>query len=239
MHRFFVTHIDGEVVRFPEEKARQIRSVLRMQAGDHVMVLDDSGWEFEATLTQVDKRGVMGEVIAKRPSLTEPSIQLTLCQALLKRDNFEWVLQKGTEIGVTRFIPLITERTVTVFKANKLTRWRHIIMEAAEQSQRGRLPELTLPMKLEDALIQVSAADMGILPWERADTLSIAERVGTEAPSHLFLFIGPEGGFSAAEVENGRLHNIVPVTLGKRILRAETAAIVAATLALQVTGQLH
>ncbi|MCP5093986.1 MAG: 16S rRNA (uracil(1498)-N(3))-methyltransferase [Chloroflexi bacterium] len=240
MHRFFVTHIEGSLVTFPEEKARQIRSVLRMQVGDQVVVLDNSGMEYDVQLSYVDKRRVLGEVVGKRPSLSEPAIQLTLCQAMLKRDNFEWVLQKGTEIGVTRFIPLLTERTVTTFKANKMTRWRKIIMEAAEQSHRGKLPELTLPMKLMDAFTQVTAADIGIIPWEAAQSISIADVVSeSTAPAHIFLFIGPEGGFSAEEVANGRSYHIVPVTLGKRILRAETAAIVAATLAFQAVGELE
>ena len=114
MHRFFVepSHFSGERVILPPDTAHQIRNVLRLRADDAILVLDNSGWEYEVLLRQVDRQQVMGEAVAKRPSPNEPTVQLTLYQSLMKRDKFEWVLQKGTEIGVSHFVPLVTQRSL-------------------------------------------------------------------------------------------------------------------------------
>ena len=113
MHRFFVTTIQDDHVIFSAEQAHQMRQVLRMAVGERVVALvAGAGWEVEAELVQVDKKGVTAVIRQKRLVTTEPTVKLTLYACLLKRDNFEWVLQKGTEIGVARFVPLISERTV-------------------------------------------------------------------------------------------------------------------------------
>ncbi len=235
MQRFFVTQIEQERAVFSPQQAHQIGVVLRMQPGQQVVVLDNLGWEYDAELVEVGRKRITAVISNKRPVTNEPACELTLYQAMLKRDNFEWVLQKGTEIGVTRFVPIITQRTVAKFKPNKMTRWRKIITEAAEQSGRGRLPELTLPMSLDNAFTQVGASALGMMPWVGATSVTIlsvlANRESSSDP--MALFIGPEGGFTEDEVDNGRLHAIIPITLGKRILRAETAAVVASALVLQ------
>jgi 16S rRNA (uracil1498-N3)-methyltransferase len=122
--------------------AHQIRVVLRMRPGTRFVVLDDRGWEYEIELIEFGKKQARGQVIEKRPASGEPQVQITLYQCLLKKDNFEWVLQKGTEIGVSRFVPVISQRTVIPdgerVRSNKLPRWERIIQEAAEQSRRGR-----------------------------------------------------------------------------------------------------
>ncbi len=235
MQRFFVTQIEQERAIFSPQQAHQISVVLRMQLGQQVVVLDNLGWEYDAVLVEVGRKRATAVISNKRPVANEPTCELTLYQAMLKRDKFEWVLQKGTEIGVTRFVPIITQRTVAQFKPNKITRWRKIITEAAEQSGRGRLPELTLPMSLENAFMQVGASTLGVIPWVGATGATIRSTIANQesVPDSMALFIGPEGGFGEEEVDNGRLHSIIPVTLGKRILRAETAAVVASALILQ------
>src|SRR5690606_11864150 len=111
---FFVDpqHVSGDRVRLPADIAHQIRNVLRLRPGTAVLILDNSGSEYEVLLRQVDRQQVVGEAVAKRPSPNEPTVQLTLYQALMKRDKFEWVLQKGTEIGVSHFVPLVTQRSL-------------------------------------------------------------------------------------------------------------------------------
>ncbi|MCA9976711.1 MAG: RsmE family RNA methyltransferase, partial [Anaerolineales bacterium] len=110
MHRFFVDpqFISDTAVSFPTEQAHQLRTVLRMNVGDAVVVLDNDGQAYDVTLTYIEKRQVLGEITARYAAGGEPGTHITLYMALLKRDNFEWVLQKGTEIGVTRFVPLLT-----------------------------------------------------------------------------------------------------------------------------------
>lgn len=237
MHRFFVDPeiLQGNRVVLPATQAHQIRNVLRLRAGSAILVLDNSGAEYEVVLRQVDKQQVVGEAVAKRPSPNEPAVHLTLYQALMKRDKFEWVLQKGTEIGVSQFVPLVTQRSLVQdidIKEGKLYRWQKIITEAAEQSHRGRIPNLQQPQTLAQALAD-HPAQPGLIAWEEAEGLTLrAALAGGERPSHISLFIGPEGGFAVEEVEAAQAAGLQAITLGKRILRAETAALVASALVL-------
>ena len=237
MHRFFVDPqcFSGNRIVLPADTAHQIRKVLRLRVGAAIMVLDNSGAEYEVVLRQVDKQQVVGEAIAKRPCPNEPSIHLTLYQALMKRDKFEWVLQKGTEIGVSQFVPIITRRSLVQdvdIKANKQARWHKIITEAAEQSRRGRIPELHPPQTLAQA-VAAHPAQPGLIAWEEEQGLHLRRALaGWERPSRISLFIGPEGGFAADEIEAAQSVGIRAITLGKRILRAETAALVASALVL-------
>jgi 16S rRNA (uracil1498-N3)-methyltransferase len=247
MHRFFVTpdSIVNKTVHFGEVQARQIRHVLRLQPGAEVVVLDNSGREYGVTLTEVTQLRVLGRIEEQRPSTGEPRTRLTLYQSLLPRDKFEWVLQKGTEVGVSVFVPVITQRSLvrdagTI--ANKRARWERIVLEAAEQSGRGRLPELRLPVPFAEALSQASSSHCTLIPWEKAAKGSIGAALG-RLPGDLnqpavALFVGPEGGFSDEEIEQASAAAAIPVTLGRRILRTETAAVVAAALVLYELGDL-
>jgi 16S rRNA (uracil1498-N3)-methyltransferase len=237
MHRFFVhpQAIHHTTVVLDEAIAHQLRSVLRMRPGARIVVLDNQGWEYEIELTEITSKGARGTVIEKRPASGEPSVTVTLYQCVLKKDNFEWVLQKGTEIGVSRFVPVISQRTVIAdderIKANKLPRWERIIREAAEQSHRGRLPELDAPIAFEQALIEAASADVALIPWEKETACTLREVLLGTAEA-VALIIGPEGGFEDGEIDLAQQHGVQPITLGPRILRAETAAAAAALLVL-------
>jgi 16S rRNA (uracil1498-N3)-methyltransferase len=237
MHRFFVKEINDDRVVFAPEQAHQIATVLRMEPDQQVVVLDNSGWEFEAALVEVGRKRVTAVITHKRRVITEPASQLTLYQSLLKRDNFEWVLQKGTELGVSCFVPLITERTVAR-RSRKASRWQRILTEAAEQSGRGRIPELAAPLTLAQAVAELPAQSTALIPWERAGSGSIGAYVAGKGGTAVALFIGPEGGFTAGEIELAQQHHIQPVTLGQRILRAETAAVTAVALTLYELGEM-
>jgi 16S rRNA (uracil1498-N3)-methyltransferase len=250
MHRFFVTPgsiRDGKIT-FAEMQARQIRQVLRIQPGAQVVVLDNSGDEYVVTLTKVTRAGVVGLVNEVRPSTSEPRVRLALYQSLLPREKFEWVLQKGTEVGVSAFVPMITQRSLARDAASvtpaKVARWERIIMEAAEQSGRGRLPELHRPISFDEALGQAAASHHILFPWEKATKDSVG-RALSRLPNHnqdnqpaTALFIGPEGGFSDEEIEQATATGANLITLGPRILRTETAAIVAAALVLYELGDM-
>lgn len=237
MHRFFVTDIHDNQVVFAPEQAHQIAAVLRMESGQMVIVLDNNGWEFEAVLVEVGRKRVTAVIQHKQPVTTEPASHVTLYQSLLKRDNFEWVLQKATELGVCRFVPLITERTVAR-RPQKTGRWQRILTEAAEQSQRGRIPQLAEPVTLAQAAAELPAHHTGLIPWEAAGSGSIGDYLADKGGTAVSLFIGPEGGFTLDEIALVQQHNIQPVTLGQRILRAETAAIAAVTLTLYELGEM-
>lgn len=239
MHRFFLppSAIQKNIVRFPAEQAHQVARVLRLRPGAEVVVLDDTGLAYEVTLTEVGRREAVGTVRATQPAPGEPTLRLTLCAALLKARKIEWVWQKATELGAVRLAPLVTERSVVDdpddLNPNKLGRWETIIREAAEQSGRGRLPLLQPARPLAAALAEAQArGDRLIIPWEkaRATPLRAALRAAPR-PAALTLFIGPEGGFTAGEVAQAEAHGAIPVTLGPRILRAETAALAATAAA--------
>jgi 16S rRNA (uracil1498-N3)-methyltransferase len=255
MNRFFVSkncfHHD-KVVLVGKDQTHQIRDVLRLSEGEHIIILDNEGLEYDVVLTKVRRQEVVGQIIANRPASGEPMVQITLFQSLLGRDKFELVLQKCTEVGVSAFVPVVTERSLvrdTTIKPEKFARWQKIITEAAEQSHRGRIPEMSNPLPLDQALNQIVDFDCRFIAWpakggfdtvqgfalpaEGTVTLQQALRsICKGVPETVALMIGPEGGFSQQEVELAKKSGAIPITLGQRILRTETAAIVASALIL-------
>ncbi|RME97245.1 MAG: 16S rRNA (uracil(1498)-N(3))-methyltransferase [Chloroflexi bacterium] len=244
-HRFFIpaSCITPPTVTLPADAARQVRTVLRMRPGQIIMALDNSGMEFQVELTQVDKAAVCGQIVARQPAPAEPTVQLWLYQAVLKAQKFEWILQKGTELGVARFVPVITERAVVRNPAaldKKRERWRHIIREAAEQSGRGHLPELLPAMPLADALAESAGCDRRLMPWEEASRSNTLQNALTGAPvSTIAVFIGPEGGFAPPEAAAAESAGVQLVSLGPRILRAETAALAVCATTMFALRQWH
>lgn len=212
-----------------------MNAVLRMEPGQRVIALDNAGWEYEVELVTVGRKRATAVIHHKRPSANEPATHLTLYQSLMKRDKFEWVLQKGTEIGVSHFVPLVTQRSLIQkvdIKDSKFARWQKIITEAAEQSRRGRIPTLQTPITLAQALAE-HPPQPGLIAWEEAKDVTLRQALAVEKrPSALSLFTGPEGGFAVEEINAAQTAGLTPITLGKRILRAETAALVAAALIL-------
>ena len=248
-HRFFIPPewLTGSAAAIAGPQAHQIARVLRMRPGDRLVVLDDSGWEFEVHLLEVQPERVRGEVVSRRLANGEPHTRITLYQGMLKSDHFEFVLQKGTELGIVQFVPLVTARTVALDRGapgKKHPRWQSIIQEAAEQSQRGRKPVLRPAMPFAQACEEASrSAGFKLLPWEEENLASLRSALRASAPpdreATVHLFIGPEGGFTRDEVDLARGYGLLPVTLGRRILRAETAGLVAAAAILYERGDLE
>ncbi len=231
MHRFFIPKdwINQDSVTITGEPLHQIGYVLRLKPADHIIVLDNSGWEYEVEIARITKEQVTGKATSKKPGQGEPVIQITLYQALLKSDKFELVLQKGVELGVTAFVPFISERCVIrKASANKIERWRKIIQEAAEQSERLILPILRPLISFDEACRSVKQP--ALLLWEEEQRVSLKETLQSplfKKSTTLNLFIGPEGGFPESEVELAKQHGILIASLGHRILRAETAGLAA------------
>lgn len=230
MHRFFIPEewIAQDEVLVKGEPAHQIVNVLRLKPKEHIVVLDNSGWEYEVEIEEVSNELVEGKVVGKAFGRGEPKIKVTLYQALLKADKFEIILQKGVELGVSVFTPFVSERCVVREpRESKVTRWKRIIQEAAEQSGRTLLPvlESVVPFKAACG----SASQPSILLWEeeRSEGLSdVLKQPSVKNSPTCSIFVGPEGGFSSSEVEYAQSRGVVPVGLGRRILRAETAGLV-------------
>ncbi|MCP4449971.1 MAG: 16S rRNA (uracil(1498)-N(3))-methyltransferase [Planctomycetes bacterium] len=238
MNRFFVppTWIEEDRVRLCDGFAHQICHVLKLHPGDGVVVLDNTGTEYMVRLTHVDKKLAWGEIQERRACPAEPLARVTLFQSLLKRDKFEWVLQKCTEVGVARVVPVITQRTLaqkTEIKPGKMERWRRIMREASEQCARGKVPDLAEPIFLEESLEWlVDLRLMGALEGNRQSIReSLCHMDSTTGPS-IGVWVGPEGGFDSEEVALGNAAGAIRVRLGQRTLRTETAAVVACTLIL-------
>ncbi|MFZ9395739.1 MAG: 16S rRNA (uracil(1498)-N(3))-methyltransferase [Erythrobacter sp.] len=223
---------DGSMLSLEGSKAHYLSKVMRLRTGDAVILCDNATGEWAARVTETAKREVRLEVVGQL-RLREQVPDLWLCPALLKKDRFDLVLEKATELGIARIQPVITRRCV----ADKLNleRARAITTEAAEQCARTALPELERPQDLATML----------KAWDPARTLFYADETGGEPAATAFekwtgpaaLLIGPEGGFDQAERELLRAHRQVkPIALGPRILRGETAAIAAAALWMGIKG---
>lgn len=244
MERFFLSPellAGAEVGRsfvFPAEQSRQIRLVLRLPDGAVVEVCDGEGHCYEVAITHLSKNRTGGRILKTMPPDTpprgEPAGAIVLCQALLRQDRFEWVLQKGTELGVTHFQPIITQRTVRREVGPALwQRWQRIVREAAEQSGRTRLPMLATPLSFDAAL----AAGRGAVVLPTPGAVQTPAVLPALARWPITLVIGPEGGFTPEEIAQARQRGIEPIGLGPRILRAETAAVVLLTLVTAALGE--
>jgi 16S rRNA (uracil1498-N3)-methyltransferase len=223
-HRFFVGPDEAAADRFPLPSVieHQVRSVLRLADGDRIVLLTGDGNEMVCRLDA--DRCVVEE---RRPSAGEPAHRLTVIQALLKGDALETVVRQGTELGVARFRLVVTERCVArEISTRKLERLRTIARESAEQSERGIVPPVEAPVPLRDAL-----ADESVLLYERHG----ATRLGEMDPPRAVI-VGPEGGFSPAEVRGAEGAGLGVAWLGPRILRAETVAAAATAVILSRTG---
>jgi 16S rRNA (uracil1498-N3)-methyltransferase len=249
MHRFFIelSLLQASPITLPEPLTHQVRDVLRLQVGEQFVLLDNSGDEIIAVVANIARSGVTARVLERRRGKAEPRIHVTLYQGMLKSARFEWILEKGVELGVTTFVPILCRRSTAGLEeagAAKILRWRRIIQEAAEQCGRALLPALLPIRTLSDALNnlpssgqgQATAPTLSIIPWEEertytlrnvADEYAKRNAVAAQFIAPVHIFIGPEGGFAPEEIQLARQHGVQPITLGPRILRAETAALVA------------
>lgn len=246
MHRFFIPieWIQPPLVRFQGATARQIVRVLRLTQGEIVTVLDGSGTEHSVHLMRVEHERVEGDIIASRPASGEPRTNLSLYVGMTQRAKFEWILQKGTELGVSAFIPVITSRSLvreTADDSNKVARWESILREAAEQSGRGKIPKLLPVVPFSKALIDGQKGNaLCLIPWEKetkGDLKDCLSHLDQNKPAAVAILIGPEGGFSDDETSQAIKNGWNPISLGLRILRMETAALVTTALVLYELGE--
>ncbi|HZI61292.1 MAG TPA: 16S rRNA (uracil(1498)-N(3))-methyltransferase [Pyrinomonadaceae bacterium] len=239
--RFFAPpsafNFSKRVVTLSADEARHLREVLRLKVGDEVQVFDGAGREFRAVVSQARRETAeleMGDEIGSPQS--ESPLQLTLAVALLKGEKFDLVVQKGTELGVNRFIPLVTRYADIRLRddsdaAKRVARWQRIALEATKQCGRSVVPEVEKPIPF------------GALIGEEHQCLMFSERDGQTLKTdlkaeNLTAIIGSEGGWSDEELEQARAANVAVVTLGGRVLRAETAAITATVLLQHLYGDL-
>ena len=226
-------------MRLTADEARHLRDVLRLKTGDEVYVFDGRGREFRCSVLKTTRNAAELRIEAEvEPAKPESHLQLNLGVALLKGEKFDLVVQKATELGVSSVTPLITRYADIHLRdqsdaAKRVARWQRIALEAAKQSGRAFVPEINLPVAFES----LRANGLGVMFSER-DGDSLESLIGQAAPAGITALVGSEGGWSDEEIESARARDFHVITLGGRILRAETAAITVAALLQHIFGDL-
>ena len=225
MPKFFTKtdYITGNILKITGEDVSHISKVLRMSPGDSIIVCDGNGNDYDAKITQITKTEVTAEIIRSYLCDAEPSVKVTLYQALPKQGKMEYIIQKNTELGVSKIVPVYTKRCV-VKPSDKTERWSKVALSAAKQCGRGIVPEVCDVISFDEALKQMQNFDCAIMPYECEEKVHLKEIIKDKKYESISIFIGPEGGFDLLEVEKAIASGIKTVTLGKRILRTETAA---------------
>jgi 16S rRNA (uracil1498-N3)-methyltransferase len=239
MRRFFVPpeNLRFDPVPLTEEVAHHLGTVLRLAVGAEVLLLDGEGRLCRCRLESLCRRAGSARVLESWRE-TEDVLPVRLLQGLPKWDKMDLVLQKGTELGLAAFTPVLVERSIPVAERweKRRQRWERIIREAAQQSRRVLLPRLTPVLPLADALADCRE-ELRLLLWEE-ESRPLAEVLPAAAPRDVAVLVGPEGGFSAAEVAVARRAGFLPVGLGPRILRSETAGLAMAAVLQYLYGDL-
>lgn len=245
MHRFFVPQLYNEDMYIEGVDARHISKVLRMQPGAQLQIVSDDGVSAVAEITAIDSERVTVRCLEKLAESHEPRVKLVLAQGLAKGEKMDFIIQKAVEMGAYSVIPVAMEHSVVRLDgakaAKKVERWQKIAESAAKQSKRDIIPEVQ-PVQSMAEMLAKCTCQTKIIAYECEDRLSlkVALKAAEEAGgiSELLLIIGSEGGISEVELEQARQAGAVPVSLGRRILRAETAGLVAISAIFYETGDL-
>ena len=249
MHKFFIppeniNEVEGKILG---DDVKHIYKVLRLSEGEEVILNNCKGDEYLGELLSISKTEVIVKILKKLDINNESGIEIYLYQGLPKAQKMDLIVQKGTELGITKFVPIITERVDVKLKGDfkKLDRLNRIALEAAKQSKRSLVPVVAEPITFDEALAEVGNMDLFLVPYENAENLGI-KRVILEATEKgilkdikkIGIMVGPEGGFEEEEIDKLKKEKAYIITLGSRILRTETAGFVATSLVQYELGDL-
>ncbi len=230
MPKFFIKKEDikENSVTITGQDATHIAKVLRTEVGETLTLCDGCGTDFFAEVTSVSKEAVSLKIKETLPCTAEPEILVTLFQGIPKQGKMDYIIEKCTELGISRIVPVSTKRSVVKIddkksEAKKLGRWRKIAAESVKQCGRGTIPEITDVMNFSQAIEFSKSLDLTIAAYECERETSIKSALTGKSPKSVGVFIGPEGGLDNSEIEKLKDANIETVTLGTRILRTETA----------------
>ena len=232
MYRFYVSadQLAEKEVFISGGDVNHIKNVLRLEVGDWIVACDGNGTDYVSRIQSICSDEFFASIEKVQPTGTELPVRITLFQGMPKKDKLELIIQKAVELGACEIVPVMTKRTVVKLseekKINKrLERWQSIAYAAAKQCDRGIIPMVHKPVSYEEALAMADQLDYNVIPYELQTGMEEARKIVDQACKQrsLGIFIGPEGGFEPEEVERAMTRNIHPMTLGKRILRTETA----------------
>ena len=242
MVRFFAQpeELAGDSVTLTGENAQHAK-VLRMKSGEEVLVCDGDGQECLCRVADFDGKELTLTVCDRRDSVTEAAVRVSVYMAFPKADKLEHVIQKATELGASEIVAFPSARCVSRPEekslAKKRERWQRIAQSAAEQSGRGRIPDVILLGSWREALYRAKEAELGILFYENERALTLSQALNAGTYRSISLLSGPEGGLEEREVEDARSAGLTVCTLGKRILRCETAPLCALSAVMYAAGE--
>jgi 16S rRNA (uracil1498-N3)-methyltransferase len=244
MH-FFIKpeNIEKDTITFSKEDGKYLRNVLRYRNGDSVKILDNRGGEYLAEIYEMSKDGIKARIVERGFSKDPFVLPVIIGQAIPKGSKMDLVVQKATELGVDSLVPLLTERTVVRVdrgsSKRRLERWEKIAKSSSQQSRRNTIPKIHDIMGLEQFFVQYEDAGTKLILWEEEKNVRLRERLKSlEKRKRLVLAIGPEGGFSAREIEMARKAGFLSVGLGSMILRTETVSLVTLGIVQYLLGNL-
>lgn len=233
MHHFFAepSQIGEKEICITGSDVNHIKNVLHMRPGEQVCIYDGAYHEYLCSLQTIDSDTIVAEILQKREQTSELSSKLYLFQGLPKSDKMDLIVQKAVELGACEVIPVATKRSVVKLdekkRAAKQKRWQAIAESAAKQSARAMIPQVMPVMTLQEAFAYADGFDKNLIPYELTEGMAGTKQALADLQSGMSVgvFIGPEGGFDEQEIALAREHGIVPVSLGRRILRTETAGL--------------
>lgn len=233
MPRFFAEaeNISDDKIIIRGTDVNHIKNVLRMQQGESLEICDGNGTDYSCVIESLEREEIILNVEASQPSASELKKRIYLFQGLPKSDKMELIIQKAVELGVYEIIPTVTKRCIVKIDAKKedkkIARWQGIAESAAKQSGRGIIPQVKTPMSLKEAYEYAAKLGAALIPYEKAEGIEkTREYIASLADKdNIAVFIGPEGGFEESEIEEAVERGIMPITLGRRILRTETAGL--------------
>lgn len=243
MPKFFVPkeNIDGDIIKIDGEDVAHIKRVLRMRVGDTLEMCASSGYDYLAKIREIGDGEIILDILEKTKCETEPPIKVTLFQGIPKAGKMDYIIQKTTELGISQITPVALSRCVVKLDGDKkIKRWQKISEEAAKQSGRGIIPAVNNPISLKDAVEELKKFDLAFVPYEcegenrLKDVLLAKKDVKTVG-----FMIGPEGGFDKSEIDLLLENGITLVTLGKRILRTETAGEAVLSMVMYEIGDIN
>lgn len=234
MHRFYVEdkQIKNEEIVIAGQDVNHIKNVLRMKTGDEIVICNGQGKDFYSIIKQISSDEVINEIKSVKDTDTELPVKIILFQGLPKKDKMELIIQKAVELGVYEIVPVLTKRSVVKLdekkkELKKLERWQNISASAAKQSGRGIIPRVSKVMTYHEAVEFAGSLEYNVIPYEKAEDIDKTRDFvkGVKGKQSVGIFIGPEGGFEESEIEMALEEDIRPITLGRRILRTETAGL--------------
>lgn len=240
MRRFYIDPqtIGRSIPRITGPDVKHMKKVLRLAPGDRIILFDGTGFEYDARIAGFSENGAEVEILGHNRSETESSLELTIAMGFLKENKMDDLVRHLTELGMNRWIPVICERAIARPDEHRMRervrRWETIAIEAMKQCGRAKMPEINGMQTFREVLLSAGEYDRRIIFWENETTPLLSQNIRN--PQRVLLMLGPEGGFTNEEIEDARHAGFESLSLGPRILRAETAALAACTLVQYLHG---